>query len=217
MRHRPGILTFPHYNAAYRVHQPDYERWKSVEIGMARSEVVGLLGRPLRDPYVSPQPTYSVYGYLQMPMMPHVRTYRFFVRYDEDGRVAEKGDPFGGVFSIDGKPSKPQVLSPSPGTVFRHFPRILDIRWHPASGEYPIWYEIEMGSGPPFTAEKGEFHDKIIEPECPFPYYVSQFSGDQPGRFRVRGVNARGKGAWSDYRYFDFTPQSPQRNSGGHA
>jgi hypothetical protein len=46
--------TFPHYNPALRVHQPDYERWKSVEIAMGRSEAVALLGRPLRDPYVSP-------------------------------------------------------------------------------------------------------------------------------------------------------------------
>ncbi|HEY3963570.1 MAG TPA: hypothetical protein VGM05_03370, partial [Planctomycetaceae bacterium] len=62
MRHRPGCFKFPYYNSVLLVHQPDYKRWKSVEIGMGRNEVVALLGRPLRDPYLSPQPTYSVYG-----------------------------------------------------------------------------------------------------------------------------------------------------------
>jgi hypothetical protein len=212
MRHRPGCFKFPYYNSVLLVHQPDYKRWKSVEIGMGRNEVVALLGRPLRDPYLSPQPTYSVYGYLQMPMMPHIRTYRFYVRYDDDWRVAGKADPFGGIFSVNGRPSKPLILSPPPRAVFGHYPRIVDIRWHPASGEYPIWYEVEMGHGRPFTSDAGEFHDEICETECPFPYYVTEFGGDQPGRLRVRGVNALGKGAWSDYRYFDFTPRPPAQD-----
>lgn len=210
MRRRSGSFTFPHYKVPRRVKQPDYAKWKAVDIGMTREEVINLLGRPRRDPYSSPNPrkedTYYYYGYLELPMMPHVRTYQFYVGFNSQGRVFTKADPFGGVFSPDGIPSKPMIFTPPSEASFGHYPRIVDMRWHPVSGQYPIWYEVEIGHG---REMDGPFTDQVIESELPFPYFVATFVGDQPGRFRVRGQNALGVGEWSEYRYFDFTPQPP--------
>jgi hypothetical protein len=209
MRRRPGIFSFPHYDVPARHKQPDYGQWQKVAVGMLRREVVALLGRPLRDPYHAPQPrkddAYYYYGYLQLPMMPHARTYTFHVGFDDQGRVFTKADPFGGVFSLDGTPSQPKIFTPSNGAVFSHYPRIVDMRWYPASGRYPMRYEVELGHGRPNTGQP--YRDHVIESELEFPYFVATFCGSQPGRFRVRGRNALGTGTWSDYRYFDFTPE----------
>ncbi len=185
--------------------QPNYARWQSVRIGMTRDEVAALLGPSKPYPDHGPKDTYSIYGHVQFPLVPHPGTYLFMLGFDENGRVFTKADPFGGVFSTDGKPSKPKVFTPPEGAVFAHYPRIVDMRWYPASGVYPIRYEIEVGHGLEIS---GPFSSEIIETECPLPYYVGcYFGGDQPGRFRVRGRNRLGTGEWSDYRHFDFSPQ----------
>ena len=36
------------------------------------------------------------------------------------------------------------------------------------------------------------------------PYLSLQFGGAQPGRVRVRAINAEGTGPWSDYTVFTF-------------
>jgi hypothetical protein len=207
MRRRSSRFTFPHYEAECRALQPDYARWQAVAIGMTRDEVIELLGQPLSDEYTFPRPSrrdpYYCYGYLELPMMPHVRTYRFSVGFDDRGRVFTKIDPFGGVFSPDGVPSKPKIFTPPEGARFGHYPRVVDMRWYPVSGHYPIRYEVEMGCA---LEMAGPFNDRILESELPFPYYVATFVADMPGRFRVRGRNARGLGEWSEYGYFDFSP-----------
>jgi hypothetical protein len=179
---------------------------------MTRKEVMELLGRPMADPYTAPRPRvddpYYFYGYLELPMMPRIRTYRFCVGFDDTGRVFTKADPFDGEFSPDGIPSKPKIFTPPSGAFFEHYPRIIDMRWYPVSGKYPVKYEIEIGHASEMI---GPFHDRIVESELPFPYFVAQFGGSQPGRFRVRGRNALGTGEWSEYRYFDFTPQDRKR------
>jgi len=211
MRRRPECYTFPHYEVPARHKQPDYVKWQKVGIGMTRDDVVALLGRPLRDPYSAPRPrkddAYYFYGYLQLPMMPHARTYRFYVGFDNQGRVVTRADPFGGVFSPDGTPSQPMIFTPSNGAIFSHYPRIVDMRWYPVSGRYPMSYEVELGHCGLITGQP--YRDRIIESELEFPYFVATFCGTQPGRFRVRGRNALGTGVWSDYRYFNFTPEDP--------
>ena len=70
--------TFSYASTEPEFVQPDYRKWEAVQIGMAREEVVALLGPPLEDPYlVDP---FCSYGHLQMPMLPQRRTYRFFNR-----------------------------------------------------------------------------------------------------------------------------------------
>jgi hypothetical protein len=192
------------FDTRLEVIQPDYQCWQAVRIGMAREEVMALLGPPQRDSPIGPPETYSTYGHLLFPLMPHPHTYSFIVGFDDQDRVFTKSDPFGGILSLDGTPSKPKIIGPPEGAVFRHYPRVVDMRWQPVSGVYPIRYEVELGTALEMTAP---FTDRVIESELPLPYYVVEAPGDQPARFRVRGRNARGVGEWSDFRYFDFSPR----------
>jgi hypothetical protein len=182
--------------------QPDYESWAAVQIGMRREEVVALLGPPLEDPYRAD--ANCAYGHLQMPMVPHRRTYVFLIGYDENEQVFSKIDPFMGKLSLDGTPSKPEIITPVSGTAFSHYPRVLDCRWYPSSGEYPITYTIEESCSSPLEPEL--FYNTVEHPaEIPAPFYMFAFGGSQPGRIRVKARNRLGESAWSDYCYFDFT------------
>jgi hypothetical protein len=196
------FTRFPHLEVSLRAVQPDYDQWQAVRIGMTRRQVIELLGRPRCEQFHFPTETYSTYGYLQLPMLPSPRAYSFVIGFDPQGRVFTKSDPFGGVFSPDGRPSKPKIFTPPAHARFSHYPRLVDMRWFPSSGRYPMRYEVEVGWG-----LDGHFTDQVIESDLGFPYYVVEFVGDQPGRFRVRGNNALGVGEWSEYREFDFTPQ----------
>jgi hypothetical protein len=196
---------FPHYTPPPEFVQPDYIAWKAVRVGMTRSDVVGLLGPPLDDIYrggrAKPDDAYYSYGYLQMPMVPHPRTFSFLVGFDSQGTVFTKIDPFHGTFSENGKPSIPEIITPFAGATFSHYPRILDMRWYPSSGHYPITYAVEFGYCP---REGTCYCDKLIESTLPFPSFITSFGGAQPGRFRIKAQNEFGESDWSDYRYFEF-------------
>ncbi|MDD3679767.1 MAG: hypothetical protein PHX72_02855, partial [Candidatus Shapirobacteria bacterium] len=64
-----------------------------------------------------------------------------------------KEDPFQGRFSTNGIPTTPVLIYPHTNTVFTHYPRVVDFRWYPASGEYPVEYQLEAGSVSVFTFE----------------------------------------------------------------
>jgi hypothetical protein len=197
--------VFPHYRQPRpRDRQPDYKQWRKVAFGMSRQEVVALLGRPLRDRYMASGDDYWSFGYLELPMTPHVRTYYFLIGFDDNGRVWYKEDPFGGVFSSDGLPSKPLIFTPAQDARFTHHPRLVDMRWQPVSGVYPMHYEVEVGFAAKHPDGKWDYSATVFEENLPFPYYVHDHGGDNPGRFRIRGVNKLGKGPWSDYRRFQF-------------
>ncbi|WP_339684036.1 hypothetical protein [Gimesia maris] len=182
--------------------QPDYRKWEAVQIGMSQEEVVALLGPPLDDPYRAD--ANCSYGHLQMPMLPQRRTYVFLIGYDENERVFRKTDPFMGKLSLDGTPSKPEIIIPVSGTAFSHYPRVLDCRWYPSSGEYPITYTIEESCASPLEPEI--FYNPVeLDTEIPIPFYMFNFGGSQPGRIRVKARNRLGESEWSDYCYFDFS------------
>ncbi len=173
---------------------------------MTRRQVVEILGEPRinflgrgrprkTDPYWS-------YGYLQMPMVPHEYTYRFSILFDECDRVRLKIDPFNGKFSADGKPTVPEIITPLENSIFSHFPRILDLRWTPSSGVYPIAYTVEIGEGSVMGNEP--FHDMILEQNLGCPFYIATIRGAQPGRFRVQARNELGESDWSEFRNFTF-------------
>ena len=199
--------TFPHLTPKTKYVQPDYEKWAAIRIGMSRDDVVAQLGPPLADKYLGGKsrltdPYYS-YGYLQMPLVPHPRTYGFLIGFDDAGKVFTKIDPFNGRFSTDGSPTSPEIIIPADRAVFSHYPRILDCRWFPSSGLYPLKYIFELGAGQPFCPE--QFHDEVIESDLPIPFFMTTFGGAQPGRFRVKAKNRLGESDWSNYRYFRFT------------
>ncbi len=129
---------FPHVNVTRRAIQPPYDRWQAVRIGMTREEVLKLLGRPRCKQTSFPTETYLTYGYLQLALLPYPRTYRFLIGFDKQDRVFTKVDPFGGVFSPDCRPSKPIIFTPPNNTRFSHYPRLVDVCWFPASGQYPM-------------------------------------------------------------------------------
>lgn len=193
---------FPYTDITIRAVQPDYVRWQAVEIGMTRREVTALLGRPRCEQFFFPRETWTIYGYLQLPLVP-ANAYTFAVGYSDDDRVVVKWDPFEGMFSLDGKPSRPTIIAPPEHAQLAHHPRIVDMRWHPASGKYPMRYEIEIGFA--YSLEL-PFINYIIDQDLICPYYAAMHVGDQLGRFRVRATNSLGVGEWSEFRHFDFTP-----------
>ena len=38
-------------------------------------------------------------------------------------------------------------MTPDDGVKLRHYPRFLDFRWYPSSGEYPMSYTVEVEYG----------------------------------------------------------------------
>jgi hypothetical protein len=116
--------------------------------------------------------------------------------------VAFKCDPFGGEpLSRDGTPSRPRLIAPAPASRFSPYARVLDVRWFPCSGVYPLTYDLELGFAPPGT---GAYQGWVEPQQYGQPYAVLDFPSSQPGRVRVRGRNARGVGPWSEYRHFTF-------------
>jgi hypothetical protein len=183
------------------VFQPDYAAWRAVQLGMTRDEVLALLGLPPKSSSVT-APPYVTYGWMRFRSDPRGVGHIFVLGFDKGDRVFYKSDPFSGKFSLDGKPSKPEFIIPQPGARFTHYPRVLDIRWKPCSGIYPMTYAMEIGIAVPGTTK---FHIYLRETKIAEPYAVVALPGSQPGRVRVRARNEAGLGAWSDYRGFDFT------------
>ena len=199
-------FTFPDFTPEPEFIQPDYDKWTAVRVGMSRDETTALLGPPLDDRYrggkSSPTDPYYSYGFLQMPMVPHPRTYAFLIGFGSDGKVFTKMDPFNGRFSVDGSPTVPEIIIPADETVFSHYPRIVDCRWFPSSGVYPITYTFELG----VKEDRGDrYLDEALDSDLPIPFFMTHFSGAQRGRFRVRARNRIGQSDWSVYHHFKFT------------
>ncbi len=197
------------------VKQPSYEAWKSIEAGMPLDEVVDSLGQPVSNRL---GPLDYCFGYLRSPYFPSCPfDYSFIVQCDSDMRVESKIDPFGGRFSPDGRPMRPELIIPSNDLEFSHYPRILDVRWHPVAGKYPITYSVEIGylvapleATTPFPEDwkrispELDYQDEVVEPALEEPYFCDSFVGACPGRVRVKAKNELGESDWSEYRYFRF-------------
>ena len=196
--------SFPHYPDEREYTQPDPKSWKKIQPGMSYSEVVEILGEPIKDPFY-PHPekvpnSHFLFGWLGLLYVPHPRTYRFVVTFDREGKVWRTEDPFGGESSEDGIPLKPQIVAPQEEQVFSHYPRIMDFRWRPPAGEYPMKFELELGH-----EFRGHFTDQVIRDDLESVYFCHSFSGATTGRVRVRAKNQKGTSEWSDYRTFRFT------------
>jgi hypothetical protein len=179
--------------------QPDYDKWNSVTVGMNRQEVYKLLGQPLRGPHGFYQPHHCSFGYLQFPLMPCLPAFSFDVRFRQN-RVVEKTDPFDGILSPNGLPSIPKIITPLAGSIFTHSPGYLDIRWYPASGVYPMFYDLDLRYG-------GEYGTPHIVESIPLPYHVCFVSTTVrpiPVCLRLRGRNRLGMGEWSGFRHFEW-------------
>jgi len=144
------------------------------------------------------------YGYLTPKSVVFSRPPSFRIWFQR-GKVFQLEDPFNGVFSKDGRPTVPQPLWPEESPPYTHYPRWLDLRWYPASGQYPMNYEVEIGElhfdGNPDLP--GGWNTKVLRSDI--PYLAAEAEGAGRGRWRVRAINALGIGEWSDYREFSFS------------
>jgi hypothetical protein len=184
---------------------PDLRAWNEVKEGLSVAELEKLLGQPIRrlgpDGDYKPGVVYRwTYGYVvkQSDVFPQDVA---FVVHMQMGKVWLKEDPFGGVAaSKDGTPTVPKLMTPPDAAVFNHYPRFVDFRWNASSGDYPMKYEIEISVLYP----SGEWSANMKPPELSIPYYSYSHPGANRGRWRVRGLNSKGKSQWSEYSYFEF-------------
>ena len=179
---------------------PDYRKWQTIAPGLQKSEVLQKLGSPVlaQTPAGKGFLHDWHYGTVVEKGAHFPREYAFVLTFSGD-RLVSKSDPFGGSMSESGHPSDPKLITPADNQTFGHYPRILDLRWYPCAGDYPMEYDVEVG----VLAVPGDWTKRnytAIE-----PYLAVDFPGMTRGRWRVRGVNSRGKGMWSEYRYFEFT------------
>lgn len=131
--------------------QPDPAKWRQLKLGMTEGEVTALMGAPFRKdprPTAPPAPNFIqlyswTYGELTFQSFTTKGTYDYAVVFHE-GQVREIRDPWNGRLSPDGRPTVPELVQPVAGQTLDHYPRFLDFRWHPASGVYPVQYDIEV-------------------------------------------------------------------------
>ncbi len=201
--------------------QPDYVKWQQIRRGMHRDDVRDLLGEPLyredncgsryaRDLIGSDDTVVVIYswkyGHLEFadPSLP-ADTFVFSIDFEPDSdRVFEIRDPFGGRFSKDGVPTVPRLLVPPDGSSWSHYPPLLDLRWEPSSGVYPIRYEVGLSDVVPGSEEVADYVAVPLE-ICNVPHHT--IIGSPKGRWRVRAHNRLGRSEWSEYRRYEFTRQ----------
>jgi hypothetical protein len=126
------------------------------------------------------------------------------------GDITDFGIPHSQHLSYDGRPTVPRLLTPTPDAKLTHAPFILDFRWLPVCGEYPIEYELEMTCGNDIYHDeiggtKREWYVDIRFIEHTKATHIATLAqGSNPHRWRVRAKNRLGTSEWSEYRYFQF-------------
>ncbi|MCE5269019.1 MAG: hypothetical protein LLG00_14175 [Planctomycetaceae bacterium] len=202
--------------------QPDYAAWQKIKNNMTEAEVVRVLGEPLErekpsaDPIAADPSTHRLYRWTYGRLdfkSPRVPDTDYFEIYFDKGRVSHKCDPFGGQLSTDGTPTVPRLIYPTSGASYDHYPRYVDARWCPSSGQYPMHYTVEtqFGNGGPRMQNGRHVADPVVwEPHsiatarADVPYHLIVHGGKNSGRWRVKAINARGESEWSPYREFTF-------------
>lgn len=201
---------------------PQLNSWLDVVPGMTETEVRGILGEPLTsetpmagiDPDVVRLYRWS-YGRLPIdsPLVP--AEFQFNL-YFHEGRVREIEEPFERnslALPRWPAPSVPRPISPESGHVLRHYPRIVDFRWLPSVGEYPVSYQIEVAMEEPSLLDgaptehddKKYFGDRryVVVSSCAdVPYFCTELPGKQHYAWRVKAVNQHGESDWSSTTIF---------------
>jgi len=123
-----------------------------------------------------------------------------------EGKVSSLENPFGTEkLSQDGKPTIPVLIFPYDNFIFKHQPRLVDFRWYPSSGKYPMRYTIEIDERLP-----GRWQS--YEKKANIPYYSYTFRSSI-FRWRVKAINSLGESAWSEYRYLIFISPKDKNES----
>jgi hypothetical protein len=133
----------------------------------------------------------------------------FYVHFDGE-KVMSVFDPFDGRMSLDGRPTTPVLAIPYDHSTFNHLPFLVDVRWLPSCGEYPIEYLVELTYGDETYDDRTEriaveWHDERPRTQSvTIPYATVIPPGANPCRLRVKAKNRLGESAWSEYRHFQF-------------
>lgn len=183
-----------------RAGEIDFDKWRQLRPGLTQADVVRIMGEPeLRER--RPERAWD-YGVIvpEGPAFP--RGLAFRVWFDQDNVVTGLESPFGGRSPRRGIPDVPQIFLPQPDARFAHYPRLLDIRWFPVTGTYPVSYEVSTEIAIVRPAGTTWFVSPTSKTSV--PYVTLRFGGAQPGRVRVRAINAEGTGPWSEYTVFAF-------------
>lgn len=199
--------------------QPDYAAWAQIQENMTEADVLHLLGEPIerrKPPEKGPFDDGSVirvyswvYGRIDFKSSSVPWPDEFCVMFG-NGRVLEKDNPFDAPLSTDGKPSVPRLIYPLPHATYQHYPRYLDLRWQPSSGQYPMHYLVERQTGNDVFVERDGATVKerqwyqAMSFRVDIPYLLILFGGKNAGRWRVKAVNTLGESDWSEYRDFKF-------------
>ncbi len=188
---------------AFAAGEVDPAKWAQLKQGMAESEVVRILGAPLRREEPASNRSTLIYGELAPKSDVFPAGLAYVIWLDENKSVNSLETPFGSAAPRNGPPGKPVIFLPQAGITFHHYPRILDVRWYAVTGTYPMQYEIEQDSG--YAPQDTLIWHTAKTLKTALPYVSITHGGGQPGRLRVRALNAEGPGPWSEYVVFEFT------------
>ena len=116
----------------------------------------------------------------------------------QNGEVVQISSPFDGPLSTDGKPTTPSPFAPAFRAKIGYFPRIVDFRWTPSSGQYPMEYQIEIDH----QLDPSRYIS-MCRKTLSTVHLAYSYGSMGTGRWRVRAKNKIGESDWTDYRYFE--------------
>jgi hypothetical protein len=186
--------------------------WRRIEAGMSEGEVRAILGPPVeaeesvRDVGEDEARLYRwAYGKLPIDSSSVPGEFRFDV-YFHEGHVHSTEQPFDARDPTLLKypaPSVPHITAPQDRQVFGHYPRIVDFRWQPSLGAYPMSYRLELSIGQPPYASVGRASNAlgryVVEGvfHVGIPYLCMQLPGKQSYQWRVQAMNEYGRSEWT--------------------
>jgi hypothetical protein len=192
----------------------DLAKWQRLKVGMTEAEAIAIMGQPAsRD-----KPAGNRDRLFYLTIVPKGQLFQsalaFLLWIDTDtGRINSIETPACGGVAKSGAPGRPEIFIPLPNSRFSYYPRFLDIRWCPPSGDYPMTYDVgvELENFKLVNGQSVRTNTyrpvRVVEPsdfKTAVPYLNYVFDGAQKGRVRVRGANSYGTGPWSDYVGFEF-------------
>jgi hypothetical protein len=184
---------------------PAPAEWLKVELGMSEEEVLRILGRPIvtEPPAIQVSENTTVmnrWRYGRLPVNdPSVPCGYLFNVYFHHGQVKMTEQPFDAddptVLQFP-KPSMPRLIYPSRMEKFHHYPRIVDFRWQPSVGAYPIRYCVDISVE--HQTVDGQIEEEPIEQiKVDIPYLCTGLPGKGRYRWRVKAKNTHGESDWT--------------------
>jgi hypothetical protein len=193
--------------------QPDYAKWIKIKNGMTDVEVKALLGEPLEDSGKSDRVSGNLksvrrlrYGRLRFDSPSLPEPFDFIVALLDD-KVIGVRDPFGGAVPTNGRPQTPILVLPDDKAVFKYYPAVVDFRWYPTPGLYPVEYVVDIEYAVWITHPLAEAPGKGFEkakPRIVSVPYLATLAPYAESRWRIKARNAVGESEWSDWRSFRY-------------